>query len=64
MLTTADRPVKVCQFIKVRRYLWYYLKILKIFTTDEIAANADCIYKFYIRPEILKGLKNEQKEMD
>lgn len=37
---------------------------LKIFTTDEIAANADYIYKFYIRPEILKGLKNEQKEMD
>lgn len=37
---------------------------LKIFTTAEVAKNADSIYKYQIRPQILKDLENEQRQMD
>lgn len=37
---------------------------MKVFTTAEVAKNADGIYKYQIRPQILKDLENEQRQMD
>lgn len=37
---------------------------MKVFTTAEVAKNADSIYKYQIRPQILKDLENEQRQMD
>lgn len=37
---------------------------LKILTSDEIAINADSIYKSQVRPQILESLENEQRKMD
>lgn len=40
------------------------LEDLKILTSDEIAINADSIYKSQVRPRMLEGLENEQRKMD
>lgn len=40
------------------------LEDLKILTSDEIAINADSIYKSQVRPQILESLENEQRKMD
>lgn len=40
------------------------LEDLKILTSDEIAINADSIYKSQVRPQILETLENEQRKMD
>lgn len=40
------------------------LEDLKILTSDEIAINADSIYKSQVRPQILENLENEQRKMD
>lgn len=37
---------------------------MKVFTTAKVAKNADSIYKYQIRPQILKDLENEQRQMD
>lgn len=37
---------------------------MKVFTTAEVAKNADGICKYQIRPQILKDLENEQRQMD
>ena len=40
------------------------LVYMKLFTTAEVAKNADSIYKYQVRPQILKDLENEQRQMD
>lgn len=37
---------------------------MKVFTTAEVAKNADSIYKYQVRPQLLKDLENEQRQMD
>ena len=37
---------------------------MNLFTTAEVAKNADSIYNYQIRPHILKDLENEQRQMD
>lgn len=48
MLTAADRPVKVCRFINLGGIFYV----------------ARRFYKYQVRPQMLKDLENEQRQID